>query len=57
MISFLLTTLPIGIQDTAADPLKDIDEEDTLEITLKLLQWPRYFTCLLVPTPSLIDVA
>ena len=33
MIYVLLTTSPIGTQDTAADPLKDIDEEDTLEIT------------------------
>ena len=33
MISFLLTMLPIGIEDTTVDSLKDIDEEDTLEIT------------------------
>jgi hypothetical protein len=66
MISFLLTTLPIGIQDTAADLLKDIDEEDTLEITsqtspmaqifyLSHHSYPQLYRCRLICTFFLPD--
>jgi len=57
MISILLTTLPIGIQDTAADPLKDIDEEDTLEVTSQTSPIAQVFIYLPVLAHNFINVA